>query len=217
MLYRLRSAIKHNPFVYKGKLLLSAVTPYQPMKGGKERLDQEYERGDWDYLKGIEELPRFSVVVGYCHAFKPEGARILEIGCGEGLLKERLCPSRFARYVGIDISSEAIQRAAARLDEKTAFICEDATVFETQEQFDVIVFNESLEYFADPLALVQRYAGYLAQGGEMIVSMYVGLDTVRAKQIWKQLDSAYPVAAQTRLTTHKDYTWIIKVYQPHAL
>ena len=115
------------------------------MLGGRELLDTEYRGGNWDYLAEDLELPRFSVVAGYCvrHA---EGGRILEIGCGEGLLPERIGTSRYARYVGVDISSVAIERAKAKRHPNAKFVAEDASDFDPDAQFDLIVFNEVLEY-----------------------------------------------------------------------
>jgi 2-polyprenyl-3-methyl-5-hydroxy-6-metoxy-1,4-benzoquinol methylase len=181
------------------------------MKGGRDLLNSEYTQGHWDYLRNLSELSRFSVVVGYCHYFHP-GGRILEIGCGEGILQERLYSASYERYVGVDISDEAIQRASQKQDEKTVFVREDATVYIPNDQFHIIVFNESLEYFSDPLGTVQRYEDFLDQGGIFIISMYVGIDTVRAKRIWKQLETVYTPKAETTVSTQPGYSWIIKVY-----
>ena len=195
------------------KRKLSAILPYRPMEGNKEVLETEYTGGMWDYLRGINELPRFSVVVGYCRHFKPAG-KILEIGCGEGVLQERLCPSKYARYVGVDIAAEAIRRASNKQDEKTFFVREDAKIYNPAEQFDVIIFNECLEYFDDPLGLVQRYERFLEKDGVYLVSMFVGIDTARTKRIWKMLESAYRAEAETRVATQAGFSWMIKVFIP---
>jgi 2-polyprenyl-3-methyl-5-hydroxy-6-metoxy-1,4-benzoquinol methylase len=181
------------------------------MKGGRELLNTEYARGDWDYLRSLHELSRFSVVAGYCHYFHP-GGKILEVGCGEGILQERLCSSNYERFVGVDISDEAVRRASKKQDEKTVFVREDAAIYTPDDQFDVIIFNESLEYFRDPLGIVQRYAHFLDQTGVFIVSMYVGIDTVRTKRIWKQLENVYTPRAETTVSTQSEYSWIIKAY-----
>jgi SAM-dependent methyltransferase len=194
----------------------SALLPYRPMNGRKEILETEYSNGMWDYLRGSNELARFSVVVGYCHHFKAQGT-ILELGCGEGILKERLCPLKYSRYVGVDISSEAIRRASNKQDEKSSFVSEDARVYNPNQLFDVIVFNECLEYFKDPLSLVRRYERFLEKNGAFIVSIFVGTDTVRSKRIWKMLDSVYSTEAETRVSTKPGYSWIIKVFMPGSI
>jgi 2-polyprenyl-3-methyl-5-hydroxy-6-metoxy-1,4-benzoquinol methylase len=197
------------------KRAVSSVKPYQPMDGGRELLDRQYATGVWDYLRGLEELSRFSVIAGYCHYLKNQGS-ILEIGCGEGLLPERFDGAKYSRYVGVDISAEAVRRAAARENAKTSFITADAAVYVTAERFDVIVFNECLEYFSDPLSVVRRYEPFLREHGIFIVSMFVGLDTARTSRIWRSLGAVYTPRAVTRVTNEDRYTWIIKVFSPLA-
>lgn len=213
MLYKIRQRVYaiQKPVIRMSSRWLSALLPYQPMKGGRDLLNAEYARGEWDYLRNLTELSRFSVVAGYCHYFHPEG-KILEIGCGEGILQERLCSSNYKRFVGVDISDEAIRRASQQQDEKTVFVREDAALYIPDDQFDIIVFNESLEYFSDPLGTVKRYADFLDPRGILIVSMYVGIDTVRTKRIWRQLEAVYSPRAETTVSTQPGYTWIIKVY-----
>jgi 2-polyprenyl-3-methyl-5-hydroxy-6-metoxy-1,4-benzoquinol methylase len=195
---------------------LSLVLPYRKMRGGREKMDSDYARGKWDYLHGIGELGRFSILVGYCHFLKP-GGRILEIGCGEGILQERLDPARYSRYVGVDVSAEAVQRANARAgDGKTAFICADAAAWQPGEAFDLIVFNECLEYFDDPLAAVRRYEPALAPGGAFLVSMFTGVETARTRRIWRWLESVYAVEDATRVTNKAGLSWILKVLRPCA-
>ncbi len=213
--YQIRNALSFTtkPVINLWKRWLSIILPYQPMKGGRAVLDSEYSRGKWDYLRDLDELSRFSVIVGYCHHLKPAGT-ILEIGCGEGILQERLCPSGYARYVGVDVSEEAIRRAAHKQNEKTCFVREDASIYSSEERFDLIVFNECLEYFDDPLGAVRRYERFLEQDGFYIVSMFAGIDTLRTRRIWKALESAYTPAAETRVSTKPGYSWIIKVFTP---
>jgi 2-polyprenyl-3-methyl-5-hydroxy-6-metoxy-1,4-benzoquinol methylase len=195
------------------KRWVSVVRPYRPLPGTRLTLDAEYARGDWDYLGDSSELPRFSVVVGYCHHFKPGGS-ILEIGCGEGLLADRLDRSKYSRYLGVDLSEEAIARTAGRQDRKTSFIAEDAVVMRPRARFDVIVFNECLEYFADPLALVRRYEEYLDADGVFIVSIFNGIDRATSRLIWRRLQSIYASVAETRVRNERRYEWTIKVLRP---
>ena len=195
---------------------LSLVLPYRKMRGGREKMDSDYAHGKWDYLRGIGELGRFSILVGYCHFLKP-GGRILEIGCGEGILQERLDRTRYSRYVGVDVSAEAVDRATARGgDDRTTFVCADAALWQPEETFDLIVFNECLEYFDDPLAVVRHYEPALAPGGAFLVSMFTGVETARTLRIWKWLESAYAVEDATRVTNKAGISWILKVLKPCA-
>ncbi len=195
---------------HAAKRALSRVLPYRPMDGGRQLLDTEYKNGEWDYLRNLDELSRFSVVVGYCHHLKPRGA-ILEVGCGEGLLESRLDPARVGRYLGVDIAPEAIARAGVRRRPGVDFVAADALEFKPRDRFDIVLFNECLEYFDDPRALVARYRSALHPDGLVLVSMFVGLDTARTERIWRMLDRDWETRSATRVVNEHGYAWVIKV------
>jgi 2-polyprenyl-3-methyl-5-hydroxy-6-metoxy-1,4-benzoquinol methylase len=189
---------------------LSLLMPYRPMEHGKQVLDAQYARAEWDYLRSIGELPRFGVVSAYCRLLATKGS-LLEIGCGEGILVEQLDRGRFAHVTGVDISSVAVERARVLEDDRTDFVCADAESFTTDRTFDLIVFNEVLEYFDDPLSVVQRYEQFMQQDGHFVVSMFSAPYTARTRHIWRQLESRYDVVAHTKVSTHRDYLWNVKV------
>lgn len=67
-----------------------------------------------------------------------QGVRILELGCGSGILAQRLEP-RFVHYVGVDIASCAISKARSLNLRNAQFIASD--VFDSPlEGFDLTVF-----------------------------------------------------------------------------
>ena len=201
------------PVLDRSKRWLSSIRPYQPMMGGRQLLDQEYAEGVWDFLRSDNELPRLNCVAGYCYQFKPKG-KFLEIGCGEGVLQELLCTDRYARYVGIDIASKPIERAKAKENNQIAFFQADATQFEPAETFDLILFNECLEYFADPVALLERYKAYIATDGFYIVSQFDSPDNARTRQVWQMLAPRYKTLTQCQVSTYGNYTWNIRVLIP---
>src|SRR5262245_51695956 len=55
----------------------------------KERWDEEYASGRWDVMRRSDELARYSVLAGYLRRLHPRG-RVLDVGCGEGILLEHL-------------------------------------------------------------------------------------------------------------------------------
>ena len=209
----LPARLRLSPPVLKARRWLSHVLPYRKLAASKAKLEADYAAGKWDYLAGIGELARFSVVAGYCHFLRPGGA-ILELGCGEGILAGRLDPARFAAYLGVDIAEEAIRRAGERASDKVRFTCADAASWLPAERFDLVVFHECLEYFDDPLAIPRRFEAALAPAGLYIVSMFIGVDTARTRRIWKWLDTAYETVDSTRVTNHRGMTWIVKALTP---
>jgi 2-polyprenyl-3-methyl-5-hydroxy-6-metoxy-1,4-benzoquinol methylase len=188
------------------------VLPYRPIEADKGVLDRQYAAGEWDYLQHIDELPRFGVISGYCTYLKPEGGLILEVGCGDGALARRIGHGRYRQFIGVDVSAEAIRQAARHADESTAFVCADARSYAPGQELDIIIFNEVLEYFEDPVATVRRFEPFLKDGGFFIVSMFRGIDTARTRHIWRKLDVLYRIKAETTVWTKRDHAWTIKVY-----
>jgi SAM-dependent methyltransferase len=171
--------------------------------------EHQYETGHWDFLRTLGELGRFSVLVGYLRELKPNGA-VLDIGCGEGLLFKRLttsCP----QYLGLDISAAAIEQA--RAVGTGPFICADAEHFVVSDTYDVIVFNESLYYFTDPVGTVVRYSSALRSDGIMIVSTF--LRSRRGRAILRALRRKFAVLDETSIS-HGTETWTCSVLVPIA-
>lgn len=175
----------------------------------KEEWDRQYTNGRWDYLRTIGEAAHYGIILSYLYAIG-HAYRILDIGCGEGLLHAMLDPQRYGRYVGIDVSSEAIGRLSHRLNAKTVFVSADARTYNVDngEQFDAIIFNECLYYFEDPLGVSQRYTQHLAPNGVLIVSMFAEKQT---QWIWQMLDSVYHVEDEVQVTNRSGIAWTIKL------
>lgn len=152
--------------------------------------EEKYRAGRWAYMRDLHELPRYAAVAALTHRLAGDG-RILDVGCGEGLLVDQLRAYGYESYLGIDISSDAIESArAARGDERTRFEAWDAEKFEPVGQFGAIVFNECLCYFHDPLAATVRYCSFLAPGGRFVVSTF---STPRHDAIVRLLAQRYEV------------------------
>src|SRR4051812_44602632 len=77
-----------------------------------ETWNAQYASGRWAFVGQLSELTRFSVLVGYLRHFIAGGS-ILDLGCGEGFLAQKLHPSDYSRYVGVDFSTAAIGKAAS--------------------------------------------------------------------------------------------------------
>jgi SAM-dependent methyltransferase len=165
--------------------------------------NSQYETGRWTYLGQLSELSRYSVLVGYMVHLKPGGA-VLDVGCGEGVLLKRLEPHGYSRYVGVDLSSSAIAALAERSDERRAFFAADGEHFVPPGQFDIIIFNEVLYLFRDPIGAVERYASSLCGGGILLVSICTAFKG--GTVILERLKAVYSVLDETRVT-HADKPW----------
>ena len=107
-------------------------------------------------------------------ARKPfEGLRLLDIGCGGGLLAEPMTRLGFA-VTGVDASERNIGTAGAHAAEqglKIDYRCSTAeALLAAGETFDVILNMEVIEHVADPAQFLRDCGRMLAPGGLMIVA-----------------------------------------------
>jgi 2-polyprenyl-6-hydroxyphenyl methylase/3-demethylubiquinone-9 3-methyltransferase len=103
-----------------------------------------------------------------------EGLRLLDIGCGGGLLSEPMTRLGF-QVTGVDASARNIGTASAHAAEQGLQIDYRASTAEAlleagEPPFDVILNMEVIEHVADPAAYLQDCARLLKPGGLMIVA-----------------------------------------------
>jgi 2-polyprenyl-6-hydroxyphenyl methylase/3-demethylubiquinone-9 3-methyltransferase len=102
------------------------------------------------------------------------GLRLLDIGCGGGLLCEPMTRLGFA-VTGIDASARNVEVARAHALQMDLAIdyragTAEALVENPDERFDVVLNMEVIEHVADPGAFLRDCARLLAPGGLMIVA-----------------------------------------------
>ncbi|MFC7488055.1 class I SAM-dependent methyltransferase [Knoellia sp. CPCC 206453] len=156
----------------------------------ESRWNEQYDRGRWVFLSGIEEMAHYAVIVGYASFLKPHSA-VLDVGCGAGVLHERFAAVGYARYTGIDISEVAISSLQGSAPSNATFVAADAATFTPPSTYDVIVFNESITYFTDPIGVFARYQNFLSPGGIVVVSCHI--QSARAHAILRQLERDHHV------------------------
>ena len=167
------SALKYILFYWT--LLLPVDAGLRHYNVSEAEWNNEFSKGKWDYLgKATVERARNSVISGAFALGHAPAGRILDVGCGEGVLADFLNEDQKKLYLGIDLSTSAIAIAKTKRS-KLSFMQADATTFVPPVglTYDVIVFNEML-YYTDHSALLQKYSGgdYLSKNGIIVISVW---------------------------------------------
>ncbi len=94
------------------------------------------------------------------------GLRVLDVGCGGGILSEALA-ERGATVVGIDLAESALQAAEThRAGQAVEYRLESSRdAVARGEVFDVVTCMEMLEHVADPAAVLRDIHAVLKPGG----------------------------------------------------
>jgi trans-aconitate methyltransferase len=138
------------------------------------------------------------------------GERILDLGCGEGSLTERIAAAG-ASVVGVDVSEEMVAAARARrLDARVI----DAVRLPFVGEFDAVFSNAALHWVRDHDAMLGGVYRALKAGGRFvaefgghgnIAAIQVAIRSVLAHRGWKTNIHRYyatPAEYSARLESH---------------
>jgi 2-polyprenyl-3-methyl-5-hydroxy-6-metoxy-1,4-benzoquinol methylase len=157
----------------------------------KERFEEQYRQGGWDFLNSDLELPRYGVISSY---MKNLGRPIslLDVGCGEGLILKFCDREWLVSYWGLDPSQTALDRISNILP-GDRLVCAALEEFSTDQKFDVILFNEVLYYTTDPESQLNSFRTYLKPGGVVLISAFKksGLfarNSCSIRSVWSLID-----------------------------
>ena len=189
---------------------------YAP-SGLKRRIwDQEYQSGQWDTSGRPADAalaardPVLEAIDRYAG-----GGGILDLGCGSGLTALEIT-NFYSKYVGVDISENAVKRAAeemARHPEragKTSFVAADIARYAPAEAFKLILFRESIYYFPvyQVRRILRRYSLFLAPEGVFVARLH---DRQRYRGIVSLIETKYKVVERL---VPPGYAGVVLVFRP---
>jgi SAM-dependent methyltransferase len=110
-------------------------------------------------------------------AVAPDGARVLEVGCGPGRLSTRLARQHGLDVTGLDLDPAMIARARSNADHRwdadqrrPSFLIGDvASLPFPDASFDLVVSTLSMHHWADPAAGMAEIGRVLRPGGRALV------------------------------------------------
>jgi len=181
-----------------------------PGMPSRQMWETQYQNRSWARLKELREQAHNAVVLSYITHLRPESS-LLEIGCGEGTLFPQLKRLGYRTYTGVDISEFAIRQCQQFSDLKTVFAACDAESYVPSAAFDIIILNECIYYFVQPIATLQRYADYLLPGGLFVISLF---DSSRTRPIRRRLKSTFSLVDETLVSNSKGTWYCLVLSQP---
>ncbi|WP_204014595.1 non-ribosomal peptide synthetase, partial [Virgisporangium aurantiacum] len=173
--------------------------------------DPEFDTGGWVSSRTGQPIPADEMrewvdgAVDRIVALSPR--RVLEIGCGTGLLLWRIAPG-CERYVATDLAGTVLDRLRAELARRdlshvttVAREASDFTGFEPGD-FDLVILNSVVQYFPDRDYLDEVLAGaarLLRPGGHLFIGDVRNLVLLRTQHAWLELARADEATRVSRL------------------
>lgn len=108
--------------------------------------------------------------------------KLLDVGCGEGNHLDLLIKQfgfKF-NYTGIDLSEKGIMFARKKLGNKAKLI--QGSIYDLQEEYDVIVCGEVIEHIKEDKKFIKRICSLLKPNGILVLS------TPLNKSLWTNVD-----------------------------
>ena len=110
-------------------------------------------------------------------AIAPDGARVLEVGCGPGHLSIRLARQHGLEVTGLDLDPAMIERARSNADRagdgderRPAFLVGDVASLPFPDgSFDLVASTLSMHHWADPTAGLAEIGRVLRSGARALV------------------------------------------------
>ena len=119
----------------------------------------------------------FGPIAADIAAAAPDGARVLEVGCGPGHLSIRLARQHGLEVTGLDLDPAMIERARANADRSEdgderwpSFLIGDVAALPLpDESFDLVVSTMSMHHWADPTAGMAEIDRVLRPGASALI------------------------------------------------
>lgn len=176
------------------------------------RWNKQYRKGRWNSLRHDSENSRYEAIVNFMTERGKKSPSILDLGCGEGVLNEKLpVDYAYSYFMGVDFSKVSIENAKTKNFPNADFVCADIHFFTPPRKFDIIIFNEAFYYvnIKERENVRNRILKHLEDDGILIVSMYRD-----ATDCWDVLNAGAERLDFVTITTNEEKKyWKVGVYK----
>lgn len=135
----------------------------------KQDIRQFFDRcaDTWDeeLMCNDEKMERILTVAGV-----GEGASVLDIACGTGVMFPYYLQRGAARITGVDISEKMTEKASAKQFPRTEVLCADAEEYPFSRQYDCCMIFNAFPHFCNPAGLFENLRRALKPGGSLTVA-----------------------------------------------
>jgi trans-aconitate methyltransferase len=178
----------------------------------KQRWNRQYKSGRWKNLRGDKERGRYETIIDFINKHGNGEPSVLDLGCGEGILCERMKNEAYSKFVGMDFSLESIKQANEKKLDKAVFKVADLHYFKPEQKYDVIVFNEAFYYVHDSekANVLQIMMNALTEHGIIINSIY--REGAGSWEYFK-IEALQQIDFKTATTSEAKTYWKIGVYK----
>ena len=117
--------------------------------------------------RGYHDLPRPEILA----LIPAESKRVLDLGCGTGMIGKALKKRQQCHVTGIELNKEASEIAKGNID---LCICDNLNRYNPSLEhvkYDCIIFGDILEHLVSPWAVIQKFSSVLADNGVIIASI----------------------------------------------
>ncbi len=158
----------------------------------RDSWDNLYKAGDYGLMVATAPEPRHYLIAGIVRGRFPEGFRMLDVGCGPGVLYKSIAGPGVS-YLGIDVIDQVTQDCRTRFssDVRCEFLTCGLEEFTPSDKFDVVVMTELLYYL--PLEsiepLFRKAQSFLRDANSIVIASMGGKANVGIRKIWRRLDA----------------------------
>lgn len=113
--------------------------------------------------------------LGVIDRYLEDGQKVLDVGCGTGLITNLFATRYVSKFIGLDFSlgvDIANQFAKTNHIDNVEFVKEDFYSFDPLEKFDIVIAQSFLTHAADPVSALQKLMTAVRPGGTIIFSVY---------------------------------------------
>ena len=174
---------------------------------------EDWRDAVWRAVPGDAVPERFEERRDLLLAHADPGARVLDLGCGDGAFAAALTGIG-AEVCAVDIAGEAVRRARERAPlARVEQVAEGADLPFAEDAFDLVWAGETLEHVADVTGLLADVRRVLRWGGTLLVTTPnlpragVALEALRGRPLEERLD---PRADHLRFFTARTLAAVLR-------